>query len=179
MESNQVLALVLVPLLFLSLAATSTNFLIASTSEEEEASSSGLPFTTLEPTTSVPPAATTTAAAANESADYVRARVQLFGIPSNSPDIVAWITVPNVNATGAVSINATELEASNNVTDDGMGEVFMALPNVTSAINQQIKACALDVVALTPHCDNAFTSNATASTVLQIFLGNPQAAAVQ
>lgn len=179
MEKNQVLTLVLVPLLFVSFAATGTNFLIASTTEEEEASDGGLPFTTPETTTSAPAPTTTTATAANASADYVRARVQLFGIPPNSPDIVTWITVPGANATGAASINATELEASNNVTNDGMGEMFMALPNVTSAINQQIKACALDVVTLTPNCDNAFTSNATASTVLQILLGSPQAAAVQ
>lgn len=102
--------------------------------------------------------------------------MQLFGIPPNSPDIITWINVPAANATGAASINVTELEASNNVTDDGMGEMFMALPNVTSALNQQIQACALDILSQIAKCDNAFTSNATASTVLQILLGTPEEA---
>ena len=184
MEKNQLLALVLVPLLLLSLAATSTMFVVHLSAQEEgeEEPATVTPPAGFGSATAPEPATTATTTAINESAaaaaDFVRARVQIFGIPANSPDLVAWINVPGLNesATGAGSINYTELEASNNVTNDGMGEMFMALPNVTSALNQQIQACVLNVADLTPACDNAITTNATASTVLQILLGKPEAA---
>lgn len=177
-EKEQLAALFILVVALSAVAVTPMAY--ASTSEGEETPAPVTPPAGFGSTVAPPAAPVTTtpatAAAANESADYVRARVQLFGIPPGSPDIVTWINVPAANATGAASINATELEASNNVTDDGMGEMFMALPNVTSALNQQIKACALDVVSLVAKCDNAFTSNATASTVLQILLGTPEEA---
>ena len=101
----------------------------------------------------------------------------LFGVPPNSPNIVTWVNVPGANATSADTITATELDATNNVTGDGIGELFISLPNTTAQINQQVQACALDVVSQAPQCDNAFVGATNASTMLQILLGNPSSAA--
>jgi hypothetical protein len=179
MEKNQVLTLVLVPLLFLSLAATGTNFLIASTSEEEEASSSGLPFTTPETTTSASASTTLTpnATEALNASNFVRTAVMLFGIKPSTPDVVTWVNLPEANITGGEIANAERLEASNNVTSDEIGVLFITIPNSTNQLNQQIEACAMDIVSRTPACDNAFQSNVSRATLLQIMLPDDAAVA--
>lgn len=154
-------------------AATVTPMAYASTEEEEEAPAPVTPPAGFG-TTVTPPAPAPAATAPAD--DFVRTRVMLFGVPPSSPNVVAWVNVPAVNATSADTITATELDATNNVTGDGIGEMFISLPNVTSAINQQIEACALDVVSQSPHCDNAFQASTNASTILQIMLGTPQQA---
>lgn len=161
--------------------STTTPFAVASTSEDEEAPSDEEATTTTPPATtdqvtlgsSVPaaPADTTSTTAAQ---DFVRARLQLFNVPANAPNIIAWINVPSQNATSVDTITSAELDASNNVTGDGIGELFISLPNATSQINQQIEGCALDIVDKVPMCDNAFTASTNASTPLQVMLGGQQ-----
>jgi hypothetical protein len=150
----------------------------ASTSEEEDTPPEE--DTTTTTTTTVPPAPAPAPTSFGTSAptaptdDFVRTRLMLFGIPPDSPNIVAWINVPSANATSADTITSTELDATNNVTGDGIGEMFISLPNVSSQVNQQVEACALDVVNQMPQCDNAFTASTNSSTILQIMLNNPQ-----
>lgn len=146
----------------------------ASTSEEDEEATpppeDTAPITTppteqLSLGSSVP---STPAAPAGD--DFVRTRLQLFNVPPNSPNIIAWVNVPDQNATSVDTITSTELDASNNVTGDGIGEIFISLPNVTAQINQQIEGCALDIVDKVAQCDNAFTASTNASTPLQVML---------
>lgn len=172
-QKEQLAALFIIAIAIL--AATVTPMAYASTEEEEEAPAPVTPPAGFGSTVT-PPAPAPAPAATAPTDDFVRTRVMLFGVPPNSPNVVAWVNVPAVNATSADTITAPELDATNNVTGDGIGELFISLPNVTSAINQQIEACALDVVSQSPHCDNAFQASTNASTILQIMLGTPQQA---
>jgi hypothetical protein len=176
-QKEQLAALFILAIALTAVAVTPMAY--ATTSEEDEEAEPA-PVTppagfgsTITPPTATPAPAPAATAAGDE---FVRTRLMLFGVPANSPNIVAWVNVPAVNATSADTITATELDATNNVTGDGIGEIFISLPNVTSAINQQIDGCALDVVDLVPHCDNAFQASTNASTMLQILLGTPQQA---
>lgn len=151
----------------------------ASTSEEEDTTTtttdeSSTPATTTLSSTITPEPTTTPT---SNITDYVRARVMMFGIEPNASNIVAWVNVPEKQATSADTITATELDASNNVTGDGIGEMFINLRNVTAAPNQQVQACALEVNSQQIHCDDAFQTATNASTTLQILVGNPSTSA--
>jgi hypothetical protein len=174
-EKKQLAALFILAIALVG--ATVTPMAYASTPEEEEEAAPAAPAPPVTfGSTVIPPATPPATAAAGAADEPVRTRLMLFGVPPNSPNIVAWVNVPAANATSADSITSTELDATNNVTGDGIGEVFISLPNVTSAINQQIEGCALDVVNQAPHCDSAFQASTNASTMLQVMLGTPQQA---
>lgn len=179
METKQTFFLVLIAMSLFSIPAISATVSASSSidEEEEEEPATVTPPAELASTVPAAPATATAPPAAGE--DFVRARVMLFGVPPNSPNIVSWVNVPGANATSADTITATELDATNNVTGDGIGELFISLPNTTAQINQQVQACALDVVSQVPQCDNAFVAATNSSTMLQILLGNAAAAAPQ
>jgi hypothetical protein len=156
--------------------------LYASTSSDEDTSSSSSSTDESTTSTTTPPAPATTFSStivpeptSSGVADFVRARVMLFGIEPNASNVVAWVNVPAKQATSADTITASELDASNNVTGDGIGEMFINLRNVSAAPNQQVQACALEVNSQQIHCDDAFQTSTNASTTLQILVGNPSA----
>ena len=150
-------------------------FALASTTEEEEEETAPPPpAPPVTPPTSLTTTTTATAPPTTPAQDIVRARLMLFGVPQNSPDIIAWVSVPAQNATSVDTITAAALDATNNVTGDGIGEVFISLPNATAQVNQQVDACALDVVNKLPVCDNAFQATTNSSTMLQILMGGGQ-----
>lgn len=179
MEKKPILAYVLMPVLLLSVAATSTYVAVASTTEDEETASPELPFSTPPPetpttpattTTSLTPNGTATAAEALNASNFVRTAVMLFGVKPNTPDLITWVNLPAENITGGEIANAERLEASNNITTDEIGVLFITIPNSTNQLNQQIEACAMDIVSRIPACDNAFQSNVSRATLLQILL---------
>lgn len=175
MEKQPILAYVLISLLLLSVAATSTKFITASVSEEEDSTTPDLPFSTPPPETETPASTTTTltpnaTAGALNASEFVRTAVMLFGVKPDTPDVVTWVNLPAENITGGEIANAERLEASNNITTDEIGVLFITIPNSTNQLNQQIEACAMDIVSRIPACDNAFQSNVSRATLLQILL---------
>lgn len=129
---------------------------------------------TIPPTGAPAPTAAGAGAGAPATDDFVRAKVVLLGIQPNSSDIVTWITVPGTaNATSTDTISAAALEATNNQTSDGVGEMFMNMRNIPAVVNQQIEACALDTANRQITCDDAFQTATNATTILQILVGQP------
>jgi len=173
-------------LLFLALVFTSGIKYVAAQESDSDSESApaptptpapAFPFTTTTPT---PPVInTTTPTTTNESA--IRARVMVFGLQPDTPDVVAWATAPGANVsgtgggTGGDIADIVALEPSNNITGDGIGEFFLTLPNTTAKLNQQVEACILDVENQIPVCDTAFQSNVTAATTLQLMLPESEA----
>lgn len=171
-------------LLMLILSAVSTsigiqNNAIASSTEGEEEPAPVTPPTgfgsTAPPPAPAPATATTTltpnaTAGALNASEFVRTAVMLFGVKPNTPDVVTWVNLPRENITGGEIANAERLEASNNITTDEIGVLFITIPNSTNQLNQQIEACAMDIVSRIPSCDNAFQSNVSRATLLQILL---------